>query len=109
MKKLVNHISRCCACHERAADSGAKRPDLCPQCAGASAVAEVVCASGCDMSEEHYELMADALKRLRADQGAFEAIRRYVALLNSDAAAALFLEPDGRRQVCIVPNQLGNN
>ena len=56
---------------------------------------------GLDLNEAHYDLVVEALRNVRKDAAAFALLRRFVALLNTDVAIALFVDPD--HEVCLGP------
>jgi hypothetical protein len=71
------------------------------ECASAADIADVMNSHGLDMTEAHYDLVTAALKELQRDPSAFVVIRRFIALLNTDVAITLLLDPD--HCVCLEP------
>ena len=99
MNDAVQIQTYCSACAQAIDRKNKTYPSLCRACAKAAPIAEILNASGLDMSERHYELVVAALADLKNDPNAFESIRRYTALLNTDVAIVLFLDPTHR--VCL--------
>jgi hypothetical protein len=90
----------CTAC-DQVGNPSVARPGLCPECASAADTVDVMNSHGMDMNDAHCDLMVAALEELRKDPAAFRVIRRFTALLNTDAAILLFL--DRNHCVCLEP------
>jgi hypothetical protein len=95
MKKRQTTTSKCIChvCKAPITEFKRGRAGVCNECAQAVRVAEIMDAAGFEMDDAHYALALAAIKELNNDPAAFRVIRRFVALLNTQVAFSLFVQP----------------